>query len=399
MEDATAGPAVMEPPAAEQRIVGRIRGVAAGPTVVVMCGIHGNEVAGPRAVRRVLRSLQERDVAVRGELLVLAGNLPALGRNQRFVDRDLNRAWTPERVRALQGDGRAADSEGGEQRELLDLFAGAVAEARGTVYFLDLHTSSADGAPFLTVGDTLRNREFALHVPLPIMLGLEEQIDGSLLEYLNNYGFVTVGVEAGQHVAESSVDRHEAVLWILLASSGLIDPGAVADLPAHRALLERAARDIPSVLEVRHRHPITPEDRFRMEPGYVNFQPIRKGDLLASDRHGPIFAREDGRILLPLYQGQGDDGFFISREFRPFWLGVSSTLRRMGLAGIVRFLPGVSLHPEDEGVLVVNTRIARIYPLQIFHLLGFRKLRQVGDILMVSRRKFDLAPPPRISFG
>mgnify|MGYP000107882312 CR=1 FL=1 len=75
------------------------------------------------------------------------------------------------------------------------------ARARGPIHFVDLHTSSAPGPPFLTVGDTLRNRRFSRGFPLPLLLGLEEQVDGSLLEYLNNHGFVTLGVEAGEHEA------------------------------------------------------------------------------------------------------------------------------------------------------------------------------------------------------
>jgi hypothetical protein len=44
---------------------------------------------------------------------------------------------------------------------------------------------------------------------------------------------------------------------------------------------------------------------------------------------------------------------------------------------------------------VVDTRVARLFPLEILHLLGFRKLRKDGPYLLVSRRRFDLNPPPR----
>jgi hypothetical protein len=49
-------------------------------------------------------------------------------------------------------------------------------------------------------------------------------------------------------------------------------------------------------------------------------------------------------------------------------------------------------------VLSVNTRIARFYPLDVFHLFGFRKLRSEGVHLIVSRRQHDLARPSRIEF-
>ena len=52
------------------------------------------------------------------------------------------------------------------------------------VFVLDLHTTSASGLPFATVGDTLRNRHFAQSLPVTILLGIEEQLEGTMLEYL-----------------------------------------------------------------------------------------------------------------------------------------------------------------------------------------------------------------------
>lgn len=39
------------------RVLGRIRGEAPGPTLVVVAGMHGNELGGVEAVRRVLARL------------------------------------------------------------------------------------------------------------------------------------------------------------------------------------------------------------------------------------------------------------------------------------------------------------------------------------------------------
>ncbi|MBK6950183.1 MAG: hypothetical protein IPH16_20770 [Haliscomenobacter sp.] len=62
--------------------------------------------------------------------------------------------------------------------------------------------------------------------------------------------------------------------------------------------------------EIIWRHPVEPEDQFRMEPGFQNFDPVRIGQRLATDRNGPVLAKVDARILMPLYQAQGEDGFF-----------------------------------------------------------------------------------------
>jgi hypothetical protein len=96
---------------------------------------------------------------------------------------------------------------------------------------------------------------------------------------------------------------------------------------------------------------------------------------------------------MPLYQKQGEDGFFIGREIAPFWVWLSGVLRKLGVPGMVRYLPGVVRDPDNAENLIVNTSVARLFPLQIFHLLGFRKRRWRGERLIVSRRKHDRVSP------
>jgi succinylglutamate desuccinylase len=364
-----------------------------------MAGIHGNEATGVEAAGRVVEWLETARPPLAGEVVFLAGNLPALARHVRFIDLDLNRQWTPEKVANVLNTAAGEDEprEYAEQREILAAIGDVVEAARGPLFFLDMHTSSAEGPPFVTIGDTLRNRRFAQSFPLPLILGLEEQVDGALLELLNNRGFVTMGVEGGYHEADQSRDCLEAVLRLALVNSGVLRVEDSPGLAPHRALLREASRGIPRVVEVRHRHAISGTDGFRMEPGYFNFKPVRRGQQLGRDDNGPVFSPRDGMILLPLYQGQGDDGYFVSRGVAPLWLQISRTVRRLRLFGLMRLLPGVRATKRDPEVLIVNTRIARLYPLDVFHLFGFRKVRQNGTYLIVSRRRYDLDPPQQIS--
>ena len=377
-------------------VIASIRGSQPGPTLIILGSIHGNEPAGTEATHRGLIRLEELRSCLRGEVILLAGNTRALVQQVRYLDTDLNRLWTTTNIQTIKS-GKSVQpntSEALEQSELLLELEGAFARARGEIFFVDLHTTSAPGKPFATVGDTLRNRRFALNFPVTIVLGLEEQIDGTLLEYVNNLGVITLGLEAGQHVAASSIDNHEAVIWIATVATGNLRRQDVPELENHFALLARAAGG-KRVIEVRHRHAISPADEFKMEPGFTNFQRVRRGQLLARDRRGGIMARETGLVLLPLYQALGDDGFFLGREVRKFWLSLSALLRWLKIGNFVYLLPGVRRDPLDENFLIVNTRIARILPLQIFHLLGLRRRRWVGNHLIVSRRAFDLHGPLR----
>ena len=381
-----------------EHLIAAIRGSLPGPTLIILGGIHGNEPAGVLAAERVWLRMQKRRAALHGEVVLLRGNTRALAQRVRYINADLNRQWTAENVRAAELErGASAVSELLEQRELLMVIREAINRARGEIYFVDLHTTSAHGQPFATVGDTLRNRGFALAFPLTIVLGLEEQIDGTLLEYVNNLGAITMGFEAGQHEAMTSVDNHEAVIWIATAATGNFRREDLPELDQSRSVLKRASGGM-KVVEVRHRHAIVPEDHFKMQPGFRNFQAVRRGKVLARDRAGAVKASETGLILMPLYQALGDDGFFLVRKVKRFWLTLSALLRKLKVGHYMHLLPGVRRDPFNENFLIINTRIARILPLQVFHLLGFRKLRWTDKYLVVGRRSYDLVRPTKFVF-
>jgi hypothetical protein len=371
-------------------VIAEIVGARPGPLFVAIGGVHGNEPAGVQAAHRVAIALEDREAEIAGTVVLLAGNSRALSTGVRYVDADLNRHWTPTRIDeslALAEDNPSC-TESAEMRELLHLFERLLANAKHGAYVVDLHTTSAGGAPFATLGDTLRNRRFASSFPVSIILGIEEQLDGTLLEYLNNQGCVTIGFEAGQHADTSSVDNHEALLWLAMVAAGNLEQDDVLNYDRYRKVLERAGGGTRFV-EVRYRHPVRPGDEFRMEPGFANFQPILKRQILASDWRGPVRAPESGMILMPLYQPLGEDGFFVARDVRPFWMKLSAALRRARVGDFAHYLPGVRRLAGDADTLIVNTYLARIFPLQIFHLLGFRKRRWSDGFLVVCRRRFD----------
>jgi hypothetical protein len=362
-----------------------------GPTLVCIASLHGNELAGTTALQQVFARLNTERPTTRGEFIGIAGNLAALARQERYVDIDLNRCWTKDRVWALRSGRLPPDeraSEDAEIEQILNEVERVISEASDEVYFLDLHTTSGGSPPFGTIGDTLKNRGLALQFPVPIILGLEEYLDGTLLEYVNGLGCVTMGFEGGQHDDPVSVDRAEACVWIALAATKILQrPDSVPPVAQARERLSAVSSSFPRVLEVRHRHPVEPGDQFGMEHGYASFQSVKAGDVLAHDNNGNLTASEDARVLLPLYQTQGEDGYFLMREFSPLWLAISKWLRRMGLDAALPWLPGVRRDPGDQNTLIIDRRIARWFALQVFHLLGYRKRRMNGDLLVVSRRQ------------
>jgi succinylglutamate desuccinylase len=375
----------------DERLVGRLRGDAAGACVVVVAGIHGNEPAGLRATRRVLRRLQalanDDRLAVRGDVVVVAGNVASLRQRQRYALRDLNRGWDDDSVAALRArDPGTLQHEDAEQRELLDAVDTAFAHARGPRVLVDLHTSSAPGIPFVLFGDTVAQIDFVGALPIPALLGLVEQVDGILAEYWTRRGAIAFCVEGGQHDDPGAVDNLAAAMWMALARAGVID----ATLPevAHaRALLDARRAGLPRLLEVVRRHAITADDAFVMEPGFLNIASVARGRLLARDRRGEIRAPDDGAVVLPLYQKLGSDGFFWARPVSSRRMKLADLLRRLPVDALAPLLPGVDDDAEHpHRVLVRDDAVGATLVRRVLTLFGFRRRRPRADGRVVVER-------------
>ncbi len=378
------------PPVEVGREIGRYASGRPGPLLIVTAGIHGNEPAGVHALRRVLSRLAETAPEIRGELVALSGNRAALARGARFVDLDLNRVWSDEGVARARAAAEGEPSESAEQRELLLAIDALLAIPRERVSLLDLHSTSAGSPPFTVMADTLRNRGVAFELGVPVLLGLEENVEGTLIEHMGSRGHVAVVLEGGQNQDPRTVDNLESAVWITLVSSGLLERGQVGDYDSHRARLRAAAEGLPHVIEVVHRHEIAPEDEagFRMIPGLRSFQSIEKGRLLA--HHGEradrqVVAPFRGVLLMPRYQSQGLDGFYLGRRLEPAWLRLSAALRRLRAERLVRLLPGVRMESGPDE-LAVDPRIARFFTTEILHLLGYRKQTRRERELLFARR-------------
>jgi len=292
------------------RVIAHLAGAEPGPLLVALGGLHGNEPSGVHALRRVAAALETMRDRLRGDVVMLAGNVGALERNQRYLAHDLNRGWSDERIATLRRDG-AKDAEDREQLELADTIERAFTGARGNPYLVDLHATSAEGIPFSLCADTPEARAFASAFPVTRVLGLLDVLHGTLAGYYGARCTAAV-VEGGQNSNPATERNHEAVVWLAMARAGLIQAAAVPSLAAHRDTLLRTRGDLPAALLVHHRHAISAADRFRMEPGFANIQRIAHRQLLAHDCRGEIRAPGEGYLLMPLYQAMGDDGFFLA---------------------------------------------------------------------------------------
>jgi hypothetical protein len=374
---------------ADREIVSYVKGVNF-PTLVVTVGIHGNEPAAVAAMKWLFSPERIDQEAVQGNIIVLIGNMEALKRSQRFIHKDLNRIWNRENLELVRNKPPEAWPEIHELHELkaMDNRISSILKTHGNqpVIFLDLHTTSADSAPFLPFNDAIMNRRLAEKFPLPLILGIEEFLDGPLMSHINDLGFPALGFEAGRHDDPYSTDRHAAFVELFLYHLDMIDLNynQVQDLIN---ILTQGFKFTPGFYEIIYRHEVVPFSGFKMADGFRNFQRVQKNQVLAGGQSGDISAIRSGLIFMPLYQKEGDDGFFIIRPVSVFWLWISRQLRKLNILRGIRYFPGVTEDSFNPRVFWANPRVTRFFPREIFHLLGFRVKRISGEQLMLVFRE------------
>lgn len=352
-----------------------------GPTVVGLAALHGNEPAGIVAVERVLSALERCEVG--GRFIGVIGNRAAYEADRRFVGRDLNRGWSNERCARTALPALDAFPEDAEQRELLTLLRRLACESQRPLVVLDLHTMSGPGVPFSIAPDLLRNRPLLATLPVPTVLGLAEIIPDALLSWLCRSGHRGIAIEGGQHEHPETTDLLEACIWFVLVQAGLLSTDDVPDLVRHRARLRAASVGNPPVVEIKHRHRVEIGDGFEMRPGYSNFTRVRAGEIVASDRRGPIEIVRDGLMMLPRYQPEGDDGFFVATPMTPGWLRTSTLLRRSQVGRLLPVLP--RMRRDEQGNLVWGGTAPKGALLGALHLLGYRSVTPTDAGFVVRR--------------
>ncbi len=355
-----------------------------GSTIVFFAGMHGNEFAGVHALNNVLSTISQKDIV--GEIYGVYGNIKALKNNKRFLESDLNRMWTAKKLNALKQK-RELSNEEEEQEALLYFINELLATTQNPIYFIDLHTTSSKSLPFITINDALINRKFSSCFPVPVVLGIEEYLEGPLLSYLNTLGYVSIGFESGQHIDPLAVKQCEAFVYLALKHSGNLILNESDKIKTNENILKTASRNLSSIFEVIYKYHIQPKEIFSMEDGFESFQNIKKGILLATTNGKPIYSDYSAKLFMPLYQKSGNDGFFIIRAIPRFLLKLSEALRNTKADSLLTLFPGISWHNKQLGVLKANLSVTRFMVKSVFHLFGYRNKQLDKTHLLLYNRE------------
>ncbi len=305
------------------RILTKYIGAKPGPLLIVFGGMHGNEPAGIGAIDMMAKMLEVEPITnpefeYRGSFLGLIGNLKAHNENKRYINADLNRSFTKENLEVVKNS-REEDLQDEllEIKQILKIVNETIEEIKPEkVIVLDLHTTSSFGGIFSIVTDNDESLKIAIELHAPVIKGMLTGIKGTTLHYFTEENFgvpmIPVTFESGQHNEQLSINRAVAAITNCMRTIGSVSPKHVEN--QHDKLLIEHSKDLPKVSQLISKHHINEGDNFKMLPDFNNFQRIKEGQLLANDKNGEILSPDDALILMPLYQKQGEDGFFLIQK-------------------------------------------------------------------------------------
>ena len=301
-------------------------GLAPGAHLVVLGAVHGNEICGTQAIRRVIGEIES------GRLAMVAGsatfvpitNPLAYARHQRMGDRNLNRNLAPT-DEPVEFEDRIANW-------LCPLLAQHDA-------LLDLHSFHTAGQPFVMLGpeDNTGSLEpfarSAEEAALALRLGVQRFVDGWLdtyatgvarrlaagvsareadvnygvgtTEFMRAQGGIALTLECGQHDDPAAPDVAYRAILNTLSHLQLIDA------PALPAVAETEALRLYEVIDRAHA-----DDQFAR--AWSSFDRVRAGELIGT-RHNrtPVVADSDGYIVFPNPNAQpGQEWFYLAKPSR-----------------------------------------------------------------------------------
>ncbi|MEO4027486.1 succinylglutamate desuccinylase/aspartoacylase family protein [Chromobacterium vaccinii] len=305
----------------------RYQALADGPALIITGAVHGNEVCGAIAIRRVMAELERGALSLRAGRLTLVpvANALAYRLGQRGGDRNLNRNLAP------------CDHPRDYEDHVANWLCPLLAEHQ---VLLDLHSFQSPGLPFVFLGPADNDGELepfahaAREEALARRLGVADAVDGWLSTY-------ALGVErrrqspAGDaRLAELNADPRYGVGtteymrsqggWALTLECGRHDDPAAPEI-AYRAILNTLAHlgmvDAPdpapqpvallSLYEVVDKR----DDADSFARAWSSFDSVRQGELIGRRADGsPVTAPDDARIVFPSPRAQaGQEWFYLAK--------------------------------------------------------------------------------------
>ena len=175
-----------------------IKGKLPGKNLVVLIGVHGNEICGIKAADKLVSELEIK----KGKVTFIYSNLEAIKQNKRFIDLNLNRCFLKDQPKEMN-----ESLEGKTAREIMPFLEEADS-------LLDIHASnSKDSLPFV-ICDESQLEDASIFRANLVTFNWDEFEPGSTDYYMNIQGKEGFGFECGylgdpktQEVAEEAIQN------------------------------------------------------------------------------------------------------------------------------------------------------------------------------------------------
>ncbi len=251
-----------------------------GKHVVVVGATHGNEPAGVKAMVAFHRQVQNGEVQLEsGKVSLLLGNPDAYIKDQRYVDRDLNRSFDMSDSTTIEGR-RAAEiiqylDQNKEISALLDLHSVSIGDFKICVYEKDNPASLE-----LTLSISDIPMHFAYH---------PAHMPGALISTAGQRQICGLIVECGNHLSEGGIEAAQDHMQTLLAHYQILPASAKA--PKKDSTIIEQYESISAI------HP-GPNFKFLI-PDVATGTKLSKGQVFAKDDNGEHTAPQACYIVVP----------------------------------------------------------------------------------------------------
>ena len=281
----------------------QVKGPRAGPHLMVLGGVHGDEKTGIDVVKKLhaLFDAGEEQLSA-GILTLVLGNEEAMQLNQRgtSVEHNLNRMFTEKHLA-----GPVLDFyESRRAHELAPLLASADIS-------IDIHSTSSPSRPFLPCAFSPRHERVYRWFRCDLVLTDPDYVLGgeraTTDEYVDSCGGAGICFETGFAGDTSRVLAVLESIRNILADLGLTSPVRPLSPPEPHYRVYRMVRRV-----------LLTSDGFSYIGKFPeSFQTVQKGEIIGYHGTRPETAAEEGVIVFPKAREQwhsGHDIFFLARR-------------------------------------------------------------------------------------
>ncbi len=243
----------------------------AGPNLVVMAGVHGDEPCGLEAFADILHTL----LITKGMVTFVIGNPKAVAKHKRVFNTNLNRMF--------RSDSHLSDDEKGtyeyvRSRELMPILASADA-------LLDIHsTATPESTPF-AICESLAH-ECAQVLPVQTVLsGIDALHPTGTDAFVNQSGGLGICIECGNHDDVLAKDIAVEAIMNFLHFFGVIDRET------------QLQKSMQSYMQAEWLY--ANKNVFTLSKQFSEFEKVTEGARIGVDGTDVVVAPYDGFIVFP----------------------------------------------------------------------------------------------------